>query len=97
MSSGFQSLTKTYQWPVVDTREPKGVRVPVGFVTILARETEDGAPLSYRLLFFDADGRALQSFDLEMLDIFYDAAQAALKEMGLRHWEDRHLIGDIIR
>jgi len=97
MSSGWQAKTDEYRWPVVDTREPQGVRVPVGYVTILIRATEEGEPLAYNLILSSADGLTLQSFDPETLDIFYDAAQAALKEMGLRHWEDRAIIGDIIR
>lgn len=99
MGSGFQGKTDEYRWPVVDTREPKGVRVPVGYVTILFSEHADGTK-TRRLMFSNVDGVNFQSFGVEMLDIFYDAAQAALKEMGLRSSAlpgDRPVAGDIVR
>lgn len=95
---GFQSRTNEYRWPVVRADEPKGVRPVVGYVTILERTTEDGAPLGYSILFFAADGRPVNSFPVEELDLFYDAAQAALQERGLREVpHERDITGDIIR
>lgn len=100
MTSGFQARTTEYRWPVVDATEPKGVRTIRGYVTILLGQTEGGAPLSCHVMFQDVEGRPFQSIDIEDIDIFYDAAQAALVEMGLRTWaygDDRPIAGEIIR
>ena len=98
MTSGFLSRTNEYRWPVVAAGEPKGIRTIRGFVTIFEYTTKDDVPLSYRLMFSDAEGRPIQSFVFEDLDIFYDAAQAALVERGLLTVPvDRPIAGDIIR
>lgn len=100
MTSGFQSLTKIRQWPVVDAREPEGIRVIRGYITIIEQLTEGGAPLSLRVVYLDSEGRPFQSLDIEDVDIFYDAANAVLVEMGYSHAvqaTSRPIVGDIIR
>ncbi len=98
MASGFQHRTNEYRWPVVAVAEPVGVRTIRGYITILEHQTGDGAPLAYRVMFSDSEGRPFQSLAGDDLDVFYDAAQAALVEMGLRSVPiDRLIAGDIIR
>lgn len=99
ITNHFQGRMSEWKWPVVDTREPKGVRTACGYVTIFERQTESGAPLSHHVLFSDFKGHPFQSLAVEDMDIFYDATQAALAEMGYGDGPSEHrpIIGDIIR
>lgn len=95
---GLLSTTREYRWGIVCADEPPGVRMLRGFVTILVRQTEGDTSPSYRVLYQDAEGRPYQSLTIEDVDVFYDATQAALVEMGLRSVPvDRPIAGDIIR
>ncbi len=98
MTSGFQARTSEWRWPVVDLNEPPGVRTILGYVMILERQTEGGAPISYHVMFLDAEARPLPSLAVEDMDVFYDATQAVLVEMGLRAvTANRPVAGDIVR
>lgn len=97
---GFQGQTAEYRWPVVAVAEPVDVRTIRGYVTILEQQAKDGTLLSRRVMFSDPEGRPFQSLAVEDFDVFNDAAQAALVEMGLRSAGgdgDRADAGDIIR
>lgn len=100
MTKGFQARTTEYMWGVVATAEPKDVRTIRGYITILEYETEEGAPLSHRVMFSDPKGIPFQSLTVEDLDVFYSATQAALAERELRAVDTvilRLPAGDIIR
>lgn len=78
-----ESVTTAYRWGVVANDEPVGVRTVRGYVSILERRNAADGPISYYILFFDADGRPIQSFLADDFPLFADAAFAAWKELGL--------------
>lgn len=82
-SNAKQSVTIEYRWGVVANDEPVGVRTIRGYVTILERQNARGGPESYHIVFFDVDGRPIQSFLGEDFPLFADAAYMAWKELGL--------------
>ena len=89
--------TDERRWPVVATNEPEGARAIRGYVTII-EQTEVGSPFcDRRVLFLDIEGRPLQSLAVDDLDVFFDSAQAALVEMGMRDYGPASPAGDIIR
>jgi hypothetical protein len=96
-SGGYHVQTDEHRWPVVATAEPEGARTIRGYVAII-EQTEEGAPFcSRRVMFLDTEGRPLQSLALGDLDVFFDAAQAACVELGMRVCGPASPAGDIIR
>jgi hypothetical protein len=95
---GFQGTTDEWRYPVVSTYEPKGVRVPHGYVTILKHSTKEAGSARFSIHLSDSEGRPIQGLNIEDFWMFYDAARAALDEMGLQeHGAPRDIVGDIIR
>jgi hypothetical protein len=83
MNEALQSKTLEYRWGVVAASEPVGIRTIRGYVTILERQNARGGPLGYHILFFDVDGRPIQSFLVDDFPLFTSAAYLAWKELGL--------------
>ena len=81
-SAGLQSRTLEYRWGVVDASEPPDIRLVRGYVTILEHQTTaEGAFLTYKLLFFDPDGRPLTAFPSQDFLLFASAAALAMAEL----------------
>lgn len=83
MSNALQSKTSEYRWGVVASDEPVGIRTIRGYVTILDRRNAQDSPIGYHILFFDPDGRPIQSFLADDFPLFTSAAYLAWKELGL--------------
>ena len=78
-----ETVTVTYRWGVVAADEPVDVRTIKGYVTILEHQNSLGAPMSYSILFFDADGLPISHFGAEDFSLFVGAAILAWGELGL--------------
>lgn len=82
MNQGKQSVTTEYRWGVVDASEPPDIRLVLGYVTVLEHQTPaDGTFITYKLLFFDVDGRPLTAFPFEDFMLFSSAAALAMAEV----------------
>ena len=77
-NSARQSVTTEYRWGVVDASEPPDIRLVRGYVTILEHQSPVDGPVTYKLLFFDADGRPLTAFPFEDFLLFASAAALAM-------------------
>ena len=81
-SSALQSRTLEYRWGVVDSSEPPDIRLVRGYVTILEhRSPADSALVTYKLLFFDADGNQLTAFPSQDFVLMASAAVLAMAEV----------------
>lgn len=79
-----RSTIVEYRWGVFAASEPTHVRTIHGCVTILVHQNANGAPLAYQILLSDAEGRPMQSFQVEDFSLFVSAAYAACEALGLR-------------
>ncbi len=82
---GFQGTVKEYRWPVVETDQPPGARVPLGSVVIVERYSPDNTFVQRHIVFVNPQGQALTQFDVETYWVFVSAAKLALAEVGLVH------------
>ncbi len=76
---GKQSVTTEYRWGVVDASEPPDIRTVRGYVTVLEHhQSPPDGPVTYKLLFFDADGRPVTAFPFGDFLLFASAAVLAM-------------------
>ena len=73
-----QSVTTEYRWGVVDASEPPDIRTVRGYVTVLEHQSPPDGPVTYKLLFFDADGRPVTAFAFQDFLLFASAAVLAM-------------------
>lgn len=82
---GFQGTVKEFRWPVVETDQPPGARVPLGTVVIIERYSPDNTFVQRHIVFVNPQGQAMTQFDVETYWVFVSAAKLALAEVGLVH------------
>ncbi len=76
---GKQSVTTEYRWGIVDASEPPDIRLVRGYVTVLEHQSPaDGPLVTYKLLFFDVDGRPQTAFPFEDFLLMSSAAALAM-------------------
>ncbi len=81
-SAGLQSVTTEWRWGVVDASEPPDVRPVRGFVTVLEHRSPADSPLvTYKLLFFDVEGRPVTAFPFEDFLLMTCAGALAMAEV----------------
>lgn len=72
-------VTTTYRWGVVDAAEPPDIRPVRGYVTVLEHQSPaDGPLVTYKLLFFDADGHPVTAFSFSDFMLMSSAAALAM-------------------
>lgn len=82
---GYMGVTHQWRYPVVDRREPMGVRTVKGYVYVLRRET-GGAP-QHSVSLTDVNDVPLHTLTFEEFWVFIGAVRETMKEIGLGDYD----------
>lgn len=76
---GYQGVTHEWRYPVIDRREPVGVRTIKGYITLLRRES--GGRPQFSMLLLDSEGVPIVTWERDDFWLFVGAARAAIEEV----------------
>lgn len=87
---GYMGVTHEWRYPVVDRREPMGIRTVKGYIYVTRRES--GGPPRYGVSIYNAENLPLHVFDPDDFWLFAGAVREALKEIGLDQEAEAELL-----
>jgi len=76
---GYQGITHEWRYPVIDRREPAGVRTIKGYISLMRRES--GGRPHFTMLLLDSEGAPVITWERDDFWLFVGAARAAIEEV----------------